>query len=100
MRLTPFRAWNTATFSFIALGFLQSCAPDDFTQSEACGRYVACVSALDEAAGLVTDTARFAPEGSCWGFSQAGFDLCDRACTAGLAFIQERYDEVPGECAP
>lgn len=88
--------WWMATSA--ALGLLGGCEPEKLEQSAACAQYVACVAALDTSSGTETNLLRFEPEGACWGFSQAGFDLCDRACTDGLAFVQERYTAPPEEC--
>ena len=57
-------------------------------QSEACRTYVACVRALDVRDGLTTDAVRFEPDGDCWGGEKIA-DVCDRACTRGLALVRE-----------
>ncbi|MEQ1506582.1 MAG: hypothetical protein ABMB14_30415 [Myxococcota bacterium] len=62
-----------------------------------CARYVACVEARDARDGSTTDVDRFAPDGACWG-GEAGADLCDRACTAGLAWLADREPDLG--CAP
>jgi hypothetical protein len=88
------------TAGLCLLGLLGGCSGEDLEQSASCAQYVACIAAMDATRGTETDLLRFAPEGSCWGFSEAGFDLCDRACTDGLAFVQERYTAPPEECLP
>lgn len=68
----------------------------EVVQTPACADYVACVQATDASRNTTTDVLRFQPEGDCWG-TPAGAELCDRACTNGLAFHQQRF---PGVCAP
>jgi hypothetical protein len=78
------------------LWILLACAPE-VEQTPACATFVACQSARDEASGTTTDTVRFTPAGECWG-TPAGQDLCDRACTNGLAFLRDRYTDLPDAC--
>lgn len=100
MRPIVHRRWMAMTAALSLLGLLGGCGEEKLEQSASCAQYVACVGAMDATSGTETDLLRFEPEGSCWGFSEAGFDLCDRACTKGLAFVQERYNTPPEECRP
>lgn len=80
------------------LPFLIACAAD-VSQTPACASFVACSTARDAQLGLETDVARFDAAGDCWG-SAAGQKLCDEACDNGLAFLRERYPDLPDACAP
>ena len=100
MRPIVHRGWMATAAALSLLGPFGGCGEDNLEQSASCAQYVACVAAMDATSGTETNLLRFEPEGSCWGFSQAGFDLCDRACTDGLAFVQERYTAPPEECRP
>ena len=68
-------------------------------QAPSCARYTACIRALDEARGIETDLDRFDPGGPCWN-SEEGALVCERACTAGLAFEARRSPDPPAECVP
>lgn len=81
----------------LPLLLLFACA--DVSQSPACATYVSCVEARDAARGSSTDLLRFQPDGECWG-TPAGADLCDRACTNGLAWLQESETDLPEVCTP
>jgi hypothetical protein len=76
---------------------LLGCA--EVSQTPTCEEYVACLGARDEARGTTTDMLRFEAQGDCWG-SPAGADLCDRACTNGLAWLQESETDLPEACSP
>lgn len=91
----PLRA---ASF-FLLLIPLASCRAE-VEQSPACARYAACIRALDDAAGRETDLDRFDPGGACWGGSDVGATLCDRACTRGLQWEARRSPAPPQECRP
>lgn len=75
---------------------LLACAPE-VVQTPACVQFVACQGARDAVSGDPTDLARFDVGGDCWG-SPAGQELCDHACVNGLAFLRERYADLPAEC--
>lgn len=68
-------------------------------QRPSCAQYVTCLSARDARDGTDTDTVRFRPEGDCWG-NGTGADLCDRACTQGLAYLADREPDLGAACAP
>jgi len=80
------------------LGILLSCSfPVD--QRPSCAQYVACLAERDTRDGTQTDVARFDVAGECWGTTR-GADLCDAACTSGLAFIADHDSPVTASCAP
>jgi hypothetical protein len=68
-------------------------------QRPACARYVTCLEARDARDGTETDVVRFEPDGDCWNV-RAGADLCDRACTAGLAWLADREPDLAAACSP
>ena len=78
------------------LSLLLACAVD-VTQTPACATFVACQRARDAVDGQATDVDRFDRGGDCWG-SPAGQELCDHACENGLAFLRERYTDLPDSC--
>lgn len=91
--------WGTIrVMPILTLLLSLGCAPP-VPQSAACVAYVGCVEAIDLARGGTTNLARFEAGGDCWGSPLAG-ELCDRACTSGLEFLQERQPALPEECAP
>lgn len=59
----------------------------DYGQTEACGKFVACVRAIDQGRGTTTNLARFEPSGGCWG-GKPGTELCDGACSRGLDYLR------------
>jgi hypothetical protein len=79
----------------LLLTLLLGCA--EVTQTPSCADFVACVDARDAADGAETDTLRFEPTGDCWG-SPDGQALCDRACSSGLEWLRESYDDLPEAC--
>lgn len=70
------------------------------TQTTTCAAYVACVQARDQVLGIETDLLRFEPQGDCWGGSEDGAALCDRACSGGLEWLRESYEDLPEACLP
>lgn len=75
---------------------LAACAAP-VSQTPDCAAFVACVEATDAARGTSTDLLRFEPEGDCWG-SEAGAEICDRACANGLAFHATRFPDQAEAC--
>lgn len=63
----------------------------------ACGEYLDCVRALDEAEGVTTDVARYLDDGACWEGDEIA-DLCERSCVNGLAFLRARAEGLPEAC--
>lgn len=87
-------------FLLIAFALSASACAQGTEQTAECAHYVACLEARDEALGISTNMDRFKADGPCWGGSQAGLELCDRACVAGLKFLQERDPNAPEACQP
>jgi hypothetical protein len=84
-----------------ALGSLAgaSACDEGVGQAAACERYVACIRALDQRRGQITNLDRFEAGGPCWG-SQEGATLCERACVRGLQWEAQRDLAAPVECDP
>lgn len=59
----------------------------DYGQTETCGKFVACVRAIDLTRGTTTNLARFEASGGCWG-GKPGTELCDGACSRGLEHLR------------
>ena len=76
-------------------------------QSASCQQWVSCIEARDQQLGVTTNMVRFLPlttdaddtvvNGKCWDNHEL-YDLCDKACVAGLAKMPELYDDLPEEC--
>jgi|GEM_PF-1311929 len=82
-------------FALLGVVGLEGCAT--VSQSEACKKYVACLSARDAKLGVSTDVKRFENGGACWGGPE-GADLCTRACSSGLSWLQKSYTSLPSAC--
>jgi hypothetical protein len=86
-------------FGIVVLLFVSACESDT-SQTESCVQYIQCMEARDALSGITTNVDRYLPEGSCWGGIEAGRDLCDRSCVAGLKFLQDRDPDAPEACQP
>jgi hypothetical protein len=80
-------------------GFLALAGCTSPEQSPSCKAFVACVRALDTQAGTLTDTARFEPDGDCWG-NPDGAALCTTACARGTTKLKEQHPALACEVTP